>query len=203
MTNSGILNKSVYAGPSGIERIGIMDIINTEFDEIKILMTKQSADKRGLRKTIFSQNIFNDYGINFSVVEERIYAPKKNAFYGIHFQNSPLGQNKLISLINGEGIDYIIDLRKSSKTYKKWIKIELVAEKNQIIYIPHGFGHGFLSISDNVIMSFKYDRYFDGKYSRSIHYNDPEINLNIQIDENLISDQDKYAPFLKDSDCNL
>jgi dTDP-4-dehydrorhamnose 3,5-epimerase len=181
----------------------IMDLLNTEFDEINILITKQFSDKRGLRKITFSQNIFNDYGIYFNVKEERIYTPKKGAFYGIHFQNNPFGQNKLISLINGKGIDYIIDLRKNSKTYKKWIKIELDAEKNQIIYIPHGFGHGFLSISDNVIMSFKFDQYFDEKYSRSIHYNDPEINLNIQIDENLISDQDNYAPFLKNSDCNL
>jgi dTDP-4-dehydrorhamnose 3,5-epimerase len=181
----------------------IMDILNTEFDEIKILIYKQSIDKRGLRKTIFSKNIFIDYGINFSIIEERIYTPKKNAFYGIHFQNNPFGQNKLIYLINGKGSDYIIDLRKDSKTYKKWIKIELDAEKNQIIYIPHGFGHGFISISDNVIMSFKYDQYFDKKYSRSIHYSDPEIQLNIKIDEKLISDQDKYAPFLKDSDCNL
>jgi dTDP-4-dehydrorhamnose 3,5-epimerase len=180
-----------------------MDILNTKFNEIKVLIAKQATDKRGLQKTIFSQNIFIDYGINFSITEERIYAPKKNAFYGIHFQNNPFGQNKLITLINGKGADYIIDLRKASKMYKKWIKIELDAEKNQIIYIPHGFGHGFFSISDNVIMSFKFDQCFDEKYSRSIRYNDPEINLNIQIDENLISDQDKYAPFLKDSDCNL
>jgi dTDP-4-dehydrorhamnose 3,5-epimerase len=180
-----------------------MNILNTEFDDVKILITKQFSDKRGLRKIIFSQNIINNYDINFNIKENRIYVPKKGAFYGIHFQNNPFGQNKLISLISGKGIDYIIDLRKNSGTYKKWIKIELDAKMNQIIYIPHGFGHGFFSKSDNVYMSFKCDQYFDEKYSRSIHYTDPEINLGIKINENLISDQDKYAPFLKDSDCNL
>jgi dTDP-4-dehydrorhamnose 3,5-epimerase len=180
-----------------------MEIINTDFDEVKIFISEQLRDKRGFQKTLFSQKLLNNYGIDFIIKEERIYTPQKNAFYGIHFQNNPLVQNKLISLISGEGIDFIIDLRKNSKTYKKWIKIELNSENNQVIYIPHGFGHGFLSMSDDVTMSFKIDQYFNSDLSRSISYKDPEINLNIKIDEELISDQDKYAPFLKDSDCNL
>ena len=100
-------------------------------------------------------------------------------------------------------MDYIVDLRKNSETFKKWIKIELNSEKNQIIYVPHGFGHGFLSMSDDVKMSFKIDQYFNDIYSRSINYKDPEINLNIKLNEELISDQDKNAPFLNNSDCNL
>ena len=180
-----------------------MEIINTDFDEIKIFISEQLYDRRGLQKTVFSQKLLNDYGINFNIKEERIYTSKKNVFYGIHFQNDPLVQNKLISLIDGKGIDFIVDLRKNSKTYKKWIKIELNSENNQVIYIPHGFGHGFLAMSDNVTMSFKIDQYFNNDLSRSISYKDPEINLNIKIDEDLISDQDKYAPFLVNSDCNL
>ena len=112
-------------------------------------------------------------------------------------------QNKLISLISGKGMDFIIDLRKNSKTYKKWVKIELNSENAQVVYIPHGFGHGFLSTSDNAVMSFKIDQYFNTDLSRSISYKDTEINLNIKVDEDLISDQDKYAPFLVNSDCNL
>ena len=180
-----------------------MENIITEFDEIKLFVSDKLCDKRGLKNIIYSQKIFEDYGIDFFIKEERIYSIKKNAFYGIHYQNNPGVQNKLISLINGKGIDFIVDLRKNSKTFKKWIIIELNSQNNQIIYIPHGFGHGFLSLTENTIMSFKIDQYFDNEFSRSIKYNDPEINLNITIDEDLISDQDKNAPFLKNSDCNL
>ena len=180
-----------------------MENIITEFDEIKLFVSDKLCDKRGLKNIIYSQKIFEDYGIDFIIKEERIYSIKKNAFYGIHYQNNPCVQNKLISLINGKGIDFIVDLRKNSKTFKKWITIDLNSENNQIIYIPHGFGHGFLSLTENTIMSFKIDQYFDNEFSRSIKYNDPEINLNITIDEDLISDQDKNAPFLKNSDCNL
>jgi dTDP-4-dehydrorhamnose 3,5-epimerase len=132
-----------------------------------------------------------------------IYHIKKDAFFGIHFQNNPLCQNKMISLMSGKGLDFVVDLRKNSKTFKKWFKIELNSEDNQILYIPHGFGHAFLSLSDNVVMSFKIDQYFDSNLSKSISYKDPEINLNIQINEDLISDQDKNAPFLVKSNCNL
>jgi dTDP-4-dehydrorhamnose 3,5-epimerase len=180
-----------------------MNIINTDFNDVKILVAEKYCDNRAIRKTIYSQNIFDDYGINFIVKEERIYFIKQNAFYGIHFQNNPMGQNKLISLIDGKGLDFIVDLRKNSKTYKKWIKIELNSENNQIVFIPHGFGHGFLSFSENVVMSYKIDQYHDNNFSKAISYKDPEINLNIEINEELISDQDKYAPFLENSDCNL
>jgi len=180
-----------------------MKIINTEFNEVKIIIPEPFSDNRGFRKTLYSKNEFADYGINFDILEERIYTPKKNAFYGIHFQNNPFGQSKLISVIKGKGLDFVVDLRKNSKTYKKWIKIELDSEKNQTVYIPHGFGHGFLSLSEDFIMSFKIDQYFNTQYSKAINYKDPEISLNIEIDEGLISDQDKNAPLLKDSDCNL
>jgi dTDP-4-dehydrorhamnose 3,5-epimerase len=109
----------------------------------------------------------------------------------------------MISLISGKGLDFVVDLRKNSKTFKKWFKTELNAESSQIIYIPHGFGHGFLSLSPDTIMSFKIDQYFDNDLSKSISYKDPEINLNIQLNENLLSEQDKNAPFLVNSDCNL
>ena len=180
-----------------------MKIISTDFDEVKILVSEKFCDQRGFWKTVYSNNLFNDYGIVFDILEERIYTPVKNAFYGIHFQNNPFGQNKLVSLINGKGMDYIVDLRKNSRTFKKFIKIELNSDNNQMIYIPHGFGHGFIALSENVMMSYKIDQYHKQNYSKAISYKDPEINLDIIINEELISDQDKFAPFLENSDCNL
>ena len=180
-----------------------MDIIETEFNEVKIICSKKIIDRRGLYKINYSHKILLNNNIEFVLKEERIYNIKKNAFYGLHFQNNPYIQNKLIYLINGKGIDYIVDLRKKSKTYKKWIKIELDSKNNQMIYVPHGFGHGFLSMTENTIMSFKIDQYFENNYSKSIKYNDPELNMKIILDEKLLSDQDKNAPYLINSDCNL
>ena len=179
-----------------------MHVINTDFDEVKIIRHEKMFDKRGFRTTVFKKDTFEKIGFSFDIVEERIYCPQINAFFGIHFQNNPSSQNKLISLLSGVGLDFIIDLRRKSNTYKKWIKIELNSNENLMIFIPHGFGHAFLSKSENVKISYKIDEYHN-EYSKAISYKDPEINLCIQINEELISDQDKYAPFLKDSDCNL
>ena len=180
-----------------------MIIENTEFEEVKILFPEKLNDKRGSWKTVYSKNDFFDCGIDFAVLEERVYYPIKGSFYGIHFQNNPHRQNKLISLINGKGLDFIVDLRRNSSTYKRYLKIELDSERNEMIYVPHGFGHAFLAQSENVIMSFKIDEYFNPKYSRAISYKDPEINLDLSINEDYLSEQDKNAPFLRDSDCNL
>lgn len=120
------------------------------------------------------------------MITKKIYRLRKGAFYGIHLQNNPMGQNKLISLLSGRGSGYIIDFRKNSNTYKKWIQIELNAEFTNGIFIPHGFGHAFHALVDNIVMSYKIDEYFDTSCSRSISYKDPEICLGININEQLL-----------------
>ena len=175
---------------------------DTIFPEVKIFTAVEKEDNRGIKYKTYSTDDLINIQINFTLKEALIYnIPKKNTLYGIHFQNYPKKQQKLISLVSGAGIDYVIDLRSESKNYKKWISVEISGENKKQVLVPHGFGHLFMSTTDNVIMLFKIDELFDTQYSRTLSYKDPAIALDIMNSNFITSDKDLNAPFL--ADCNI
>ena len=123
--------------------------------------------------------------------------------YGIHFQNHPKVQTKLLFCIKGRGLDFAIDLRQNSATYKKWVSVELSAQNRNQIYIPAGFGNAFLSLEDDTQIVMRIDNYFDAALSRTITYADRELNIAFDVLKPILSEQDKNAPTLMNSDCNL
>lgn len=132
----------------------------------------------------------------FVIKEQRIYKmPKKGTFFGIHFQDTALPQAKLVSVIKGRGIDYIVDLRRDSPTYKQYRFIELCGDDCTAVYIAAGFGHGFLSLEDDTIQLFSVNEYFSPKYSRVIDHKC--IRLTFPFEDIIISESDKTAPFLE------
>ena len=179
-------------------------IKRTELPEVLILEYKIMHDNRGRKQNTFSRLELEKIGINVEFVEETVYyIEKKGTLYGIHFQNKPYEQSKLIYCIKGRGLDFAIDLRKDSINYKKWIKIELNSENRRQVYIPKGFGHAFLALEDNTELIFRIDNYFHSDYSRSISYLDPELNIPFEVEKPILSKQDAEAPFLANSDCNM
>ncbi len=169
----------------------------TPFAEIKLFHFDGVKDNRGCKIRTWSHEDFLKHEINFAPVESVIYEmPKASTLYGIHFQLQPKPQQKLISLISGAGIDYAIDLRPDSPTFKKWFSIELVATNRRQILIPHGFGHLFYSTGPNTKMLFQIDREFDPALSQSISYKDPKIALDIRDRDFIVSPKDAAAPFL-------
>lgn len=133
-----------------------------------------------------------------------MYCPKKaGTLYGIHFQNNPMAQAKILYCANGSGLDYAIDLRRDSKNYKRWVCVELSSNNRKQIYIPKGFGHAFVSLVDDTNIVVRIDNYFDDNYRRGIAWNDTDINIAYPIDKPILAQHDIQAPILKDSDCNL
>lgn len=174
------------------------------FPEVTVFSFEETADNRGVKYKAFSERAFSEMNINFKVKEEIIYCiPKKDTLYGIHFQNMPKAQQKIVSLVSGKGVDYVIDLRKGSSTYKKWISVEMSEDNHRQVLVPVGFGHLFRSTTDNVVLMFKIDEEFDPKYSRALSYKDPEIALDIMHRKFIVSDYDEKAPWLQQSDCNF
>lgn len=174
------------------------------FPEVTVFSFEETADNRGVKYKAFSERAFSEMNINFKVKEEIIYCiPKKDTLYGIHFQNMPKSQQKIVSLVSGKGVDYVIDLRKGSSTYKKWISVEMSEDNHRQVLVPVGFGHLFRSTTDNVVLMFKIDEEFDPKYSRALSYKDPEIALDIMHRKFIVSDYDEKAPWLQQSDCNF
>jgi dTDP-4-dehydrorhamnose 3,5-epimerase len=176
----------------------------TSLPEVLVLEYEKSYDVRGCSYSTFSRRELTEAGIETEFAEETVYCPEKaGTLYGIHFQNNPMAQAKLLYCIKGRGLDYAVDLRRGSKTFKQWVCVELNPDNRKQIYIPRGFGHAFLSLEDNTSIVMRIDNYFQQEYRRGIAWNDPELNIPFPIDNPILAPHDIEAPFLKDSDCNL
>lgn len=181
-----------------------MKIIPTELPGVYIIEPKVFEDERGWFMETYSYKIFQELGISVVFVQDNhSYSGKKYTLRGIHFQNNPMAQSKLVRCTRGRILDVAIDLRKGSPTYKKWIAVELSDENKRMIFIPKGFGHALLTLVNDVEVQYKVDEYYSKEYDRTIRWDDPEIAIDWPVKEPILSEKDKNAPFLKDSDCNF
>jgi len=179
-----------------VTQLGLKEVLVLEYDF--------KEDNRGTSYRLFSKRELEDVGIFTEFVEEILYSPvKKETLYGIHFQNHPKAQTKLLFCTKGRGLDFAVDLRHDSKTYKKWVCVELSSQNRKQIYIPAGFGHAFLSLEDDTHVVMRIDNYFDSALSRAITHADVELSINFNVFNPILSEQDKNAPSLIDCDCNL
>ena len=182
----------------------MLKITPTSLPEVLILEYENDADVRGAFYPVYSKCEMWEADIETDFIEETVYCPQKaGTLYGIHFQNHPMAQTKLLYCIKGRGLDYAVDLRKGSDTYRQWVCVELSADNRKQIYIPQGFGHAFLSLEDDTNIVMRIDKAFDPRYRRGIAWNDPEPNIPFPVDQPILAPHDIDAPFLKDSDCNL
>lgn len=181
-----------------------MIITELELKGAKIIEPKVFTDNRGYSCETHSRKTLIENGIPFDfVLDYEAMNLKKNTIRGIHFQNNPHAQTKLVRVLRGEIYDVIVDLRKDSPTYKKWIGHTISAENQKQILIPNGFGHAFITKADNTVVLYKFDDYYDGSLVRAIRWNDPEIGIDWGIENPILSPADEKAPFLKDSDVNF
>ena len=182
----------------------MLKVVKLSIEAVWILEYAVKEDNRGISYRYTSKRELEKVGIYTEFVEEILYCPrKKGTLYGIHFQNHPKAQTKLLFCTKGKGLDFAVDLRKNSKTYKKWVCVELTAENRKQLYIRAGFGHAFLSLEDDTHVVMKIDHYFDPGLQRAISYTDAELDIDFKISKPILSEQDRKAPLLKDSDCNL
>lgn len=182
----------------------MLQVTETAIKEVKILEYNGWDDVRGLAYTTYSRKALLNAGIDIEFTEVNTYAPiNAGTLYGIHFQNNPRPQTKLLYCTLGRGMDYAVDLRKESPTYLKWVGVELSKENRRQILIPQGFGHVFVSLEDHTQVVMCIDECFDPRYSRQIAWNDPDIGIEYLITHPILAQHDIIAPKLKDSDCNL
>ncbi|MCX8084255.1 MAG: dTDP-4-dehydrorhamnose reductase [Calditerrivibrio sp.] len=181
-----------------------MKVLDTKLRGVKIIETEYYGDNRGWFTESYNKERFLQHGIAVDFVQDNhSFSAHKGVLRGIHFQNNPKAQSKLVRCIRGRILDVVVDLRKGSNTYKQWISVELSDENRRQIFIPKGFGHGFVALTDNVEIQYKVDEYYSKEYDRTIRYDDPEINVQWGTKDPILSDKDKNAPFLRDSDLNF
>lgn len=181
-----------------------MNIVKTDIEGLVIIEPVFHGDHRGWFMETYSYKELAKYGIDTTFVQDnQSFSAQKNTLRGMHFQNAPMAQTKLIRCTKGAIIDTVVDLRKNSKTYKKWFSVELSEENKKQLYIPKGFAHGFVTLTDNVEVQYKVDEFYSKEHDRSIRFDDPEIGIKWEVENPILSEKDLNAPLLKDSDVNF
>ena len=182
-----------------------MKKIETGLPGVVIIEPQVFGDKRGYFMETYSAWKFEELGIHAVFVQDnQSYSAQKGILRGIHFQNAPYAQAKLVRVTRGAVMDVTVDLRKGSPTYKQWVAVELSEENKRMLYIPRGFGHGFKTLTADVEFCYKVDNPYSKECDRGIRFDDPEIGVDWgEVARELLSDKDTHSPLLRDSDCNF
>lgn len=181
-----------------------MKVTTTKIKDVLIIEPMLFEDDRGWFMESYNKKGLAEAGINADFVQDNhSFTKKKGTLRGLHFQNLPHPQAKLTTCTRGAVLDVAVDLRKNSPTYKQWVAVELTAENKKQLFVPRGFAHGFMTLVDNTEFQYKIDNYYNKESDRSISFNDPEIGVDWNNENPILSEKDKKAPFLKDSDANF
>lgn len=177
-------------------------IISTKLLDCYIIEPNVHGDNRGYFMESHSEKTLSEVGIDYRFVQgNESFTASKNTIRGLHFQTEPMTQGKLVRCTSGAIYDVVVDLRESSPTYKKWIKVELSSENKRQLLVPRGFAHGFITITDNVTFSYMVDNDYSYEHDAGFLWNDPEIGIDWGIDgiEPILSDKDAKQPTLQKS----
>lgn len=181
-----------------------MKRIETKLPGVYIVEPQVFGDHRGYFMETYSTKAFADIGItNEFVQDNQSFTAQKGTLRGIHFQNAPMAQAKLVRVTRGAVLDVAVDLRRGSPTYKQWVGVELSAENKRMLFIPRGFGHGFVTLTDDVEFCYKVDNLYSKECDRGIRFNDPQIGVDWGVSDPVLSQKDTLSPMLADSDCNF
>ena len=179
-----------------------MTITQTPIADLFIIEPKVWKDSRGYFYESFSGKAFSDAGIEASFVQDNQSFSQKGTLRGLHAQKAPFSQGKLVRVIQGSVLDVAVDARKNSATYGQYFSVELSGENHKQLWVPPGFLHGFLTLEDNTIFTYKVTNYYDKDSEIGVIWDDPELNVNwtteLRKEELLLSDKDLVLPSFKD-----
>ena len=178
-----------------------MKVTETKIPGVIIIEPDVFGDHRGYFMETYSTKKYEEIGITTTFVQDNMsFSAQKGTLRGLHFQNAPMAQAKLVSCTRGTVIDVAVDIRKGSPTYMQWVSVELTAENKRQLFIPRGFLHGFLTLTDDVEVMYKTDNYYEPTADRSIRFDDPAFGVEWGTDTPQLSAKDGNAPLYTDSD---
>ncbi len=175
-----------------------MEIKQVGFQGLLTIQPSVYHDSRGYFFESYNKENLKQFGVDVDFVQDNQSLSAKNVLRGMHYQNPPYAQGKLLSVIKGAVLDVVIDLRKKSPYYGKYFSIVLSEENKTMFWVPPGFAHGFLSLAENTIFVYKCTQVYNKASEGSILWNDPEININWGVKNPIVSEKDLNAPFFKD-----
>jgi len=167
-----------------------MNFIPTPFEGLIILEPKIFRDDRGYFFESFNTEDFKKHNIAFDFVQDNQSLSNKGVLRGLHFQKPPFEQGKLIRVVKGSVWDIAVDIRKTSSTFGKYFALELNDRNNQMLWIPPGFAHGFLTLEDNTIFLYKCTNFYNKTAESGIRYDDPDLNIQWSQKNTILSEKD-------------
>ncbi|MCH3909291.1 MAG: dTDP-4-dehydrorhamnose 3,5-epimerase [Bacilli bacterium] len=180
-----------------------MIIEKTILQDAFIITPDVFGDNRGYFFESFSKNKY-DYIFDGEFIQDnQSLSTKKGVIRGLHCQSGQFSQTKLVRVVEGAVDDVIVDVRKGSPSYLKWIRVRLSSDNQKQLLIPKGFLHAFVTITDNVIFCYKVDEYYNKASERGVLYNDPMFGIDWGVDNPILSDKDKTNPLFSNTDIDF
>jgi dTDP-4-dehydrorhamnose 3,5-epimerase len=176
-----------------------MEFIGTSLSDVFLIKPDVHADHRGFFLESYTLSKFVANGIDTMFVQDNhSLSAQKGVLRGLHFQTPPCAQSKLIRVTRGAIYDVVVDVRKSSLTYGKWIGVELTEENHQMLFVPAGFAHGFCTLAENTEVQYKVDHLYAPANDSGIRWNDPDIGIEWPVSDPILSKKDSELMFFRD-----
>lgn len=173
-----------------------MQFLDTPLEGLKIIEPKVWGDDRGYFYESFNEKVWNENMPAVNFIQDNQSKSTRGVLRGLHFQKGDAAQAKLVRVIHGEVLDVAVDIRKNSETYGKWFSIRLSAANHRQLFVPRGFAHGFLTLSQTAIFAYKCDNFYSKSDESGIRYDDPTLNIDWEIDISSVgvSEKDQVLP---------
>lgn len=178
-----------------------MNFIEQELKDVWVIEPKVFEDKRGYFMESFKKNVFEEHVGEIEFIQDNESKSVRGVLRGLHYQSGEFSQAKLVRALKGCVLDVIVDLRKSSPTFGKHLAIELSEDNKKQLFVPRGFAHGFLVLSEEAIFSYKVDNIYSPANEATLLWNDPVLNIDWQMGENelILSAKDKVGQLLSEA----
>ena len=175
------------------------EFMKQEIEDVILVRPKVFGDNRGFFMESYKKSDFFENGITVEFNQDNHSKSTAHVLRGLHYQTKPYGQAKLVRCSRGRIYDVAVDIRPNSKTFGKYVKVELSEDNKQMLFIPEGFAHGFVVLSDEAELLYKASGEYNPLADRGVLWNDKDINIDWEIDfEPILSDKDKVQPTLKE-----
>jgi dTDP-4-dehydrorhamnose 3,5-epimerase len=176
-----------------------LTLLPTRLEGLKLLEPRCFTDSRGFFMELYNRSDYQDVGIADQFVQTNLSRSVRGVIRGIHFQRRPFQMSKLVFCPQGEMLDVVVDLRVGSPTFGQWQGFILSEENRRLLYVPHGFGHGFCALSEQAMLLYQCDALYNPAYDAGIAWNDPDVAIQWpldQIGEPILSAKDQQLPRL-------
>ena len=176
-----------------------MKITETRLKDVYIIEPQVFGDARGWFMESWSKKKLDEAGLQVDFPQDnQSFSATRGTLRGLHYQLNPMCQAKLLRCTRGEILDVAVDIRRGSPQYAAWVSVKLSAENKKQLFIPRGFAHGFITLTDDVEVQYKADNYYAPECDGNIRWDDPEIGVDWGMEPVILSDKDRTAPLLRE-----